>query len=194
MLGETASPVKGRRRGLQPAGTRPRLLPRPGMRYASGVHPDAWEGPSRNAPAKLNPRSAPLAAPLTAAKAWARMERMKKLAALLLLAALPLVAQGEKKDAPAAVKGDPVAGKKLYKAHCALCHFADAGIVKVGPGMKGLFHRKKLPLSGLPVTEENVRQRVAEGTPDPQKPLMPAYKDIFTPREMDDLLAYLKTL
>ena len=122
------------------------------------------------------------------------MERMKKLVALLLLAALPLVAQGEKKDAPAAVKGDPVAGKKLYKAHCALCHFADAGIVKVGPGMKGLFHRKKLPLSGLPVTEENVRQRVAEGTPDPQKPLMPAYKDIFTPREMDDLLAYLKTL
>lgn len=119
---------------------------------------------------------------------------MKKLVALLLLAALPLFAQGEKKPPAGEDKGDPVAGKKLYKAHCALCHFADAGIVKVGPGMKGLFQMKKLPLSGLPLTEENVRRRVAEGNPDPQKPLMPAYKDIFTPKEMDDLLAYLKTL
>ena len=120
---------------------------------------------------------------------------MKKLAALLfLLAALPAFAQGEKTAPANEAKGDPAAGRKLYKAHCALCHFADAGIVKVGPGLKGLFEMKKLPLSGLPLTEENVRRRVAEGNPDPQKPLMPAYKEIFTAKEMDDLVAYLKTL
>lgn len=119
---------------------------------------------------------------------------MKKLAALLLLLAWPAFAQGEKKEPVSEARGDAAAGKKLYKAHCALCHFADAAIVKVGPGMKGLFQMKKLSLSGLPATEENIRKRVAEGNPDPQKPLMPAYREIFTAREMDDLVAYLKTL
>lgn len=119
---------------------------------------------------------------------------MKKLVALFLLAcAGPLLAQEEKKETPAA-KADPAAGRKIYKAHCALCHFADASIIKVGPGLKGLFQMKKLPLSGLPLTEANVRQRVGEGKPDPEKPLMPAYKDILTAPEMDDLIAYLKTL
>ena len=113
---------------------------------------------------------------------------------LLAGLALGLSAQGEKKDPPAEVKGDATAGRRIYKAHCSLCHFADAAIVKVGPGMKDLFKQKKLPLTGLPMTEENVRKRVAEGNPDPQKPLMPAYKDILTAKEMDDLMAYLKTL
>lgn len=119
---------------------------------------------------------------------------MKKLAALLLLATLPGFAQGEKTAAASETKGDPAAGRKLYKAHCALCHFADAAIVKVGPGLKGLFQMKKLPLTALPATEENIRKRIGEGNPDPQKPLMPAYKEIFAAKEMDDLVAYLKTL
>ena len=119
---------------------------------------------------------------------------MKKFAALLLLVAWPAFAQGQKNEPVSEARGDPAAGRKLYKAHCALCHFADAAIVKVGPGLKGLFQMKKLPLSGLPLTEENIRKRVGEGNPDPQKPLMPAYKDIFTAGEMDDLVAYLKTL
>ena len=130
---------------------------------------------------------------------------MPQLARAFLLVGVSLAlgfspAAQEKKSSPAAPsadshsQGDPVAGKKLYKAHCALCHFADAAILKVGPGMKGLFKQPKLPLSGLTVNEENVRKRIEEGNPDPQKPLMPAYRDILTAKEMDDLIAYLKTL
>lgn len=132
------------------------------------------------------------------------MESLAAVAAAALVAASlagTAALQGEKKPPASAgasagveTKGDVIAGRKLYKAHCALCHFADAAILKVGPGMKGLFKQQKLPLSGLTLSEENVRQRIEEGNPDPQKPLMPAYRDILTAKEMDDLIAYLKTL
>ena len=115
----------------------------------------------------------------------------------LLLTFFPLAGQEKKpaekteKDAP---KGDAVTGKKLYKAHCAICHFADASIDKVGPGMKGLFQLKKLPKSGQPVTEENIRKIILDGAGDPKMPLMPRFRDFLSAKELDDLVAYLKTL
>lgn len=130
------------------------------------------------------------------AKRFARTILLTWLAASVALSA----AAQEKKPSPVAgaaaaeSKGDAGAGRKVYRTHCALCHFADATIVKVGPGMKDLFKQKKLVLSGLPLTEDNVRKRIAEGSPDPQKPLMPAFRDILTRKETDDLVAYLKTL
>lgn len=120
------------------------------------------------------------------------------LAGLLGLSMLPAGGQkpsdsSEKEDKKAAA-GDVLAGKKLYRTHCATCHFADATIDKVGPGMKGLFQLKKLPRRGLPATEENVRKIILEGVGDPKMPLMPLYRDLMTPKEIDDLMAYLKTL
>lgn len=104
--------------------------------------------------------------------------------------------EGKKPDAAAkpATPGDVAAGKKLFKIHCAVCHFAQASTVKVGPGMKGLFEQKELPHSGLAVTEKNVRNRIKEGNPEPGKNFMPAYRDILSPAQVQDLVAYLKTL
>ncbi len=99
--------------------------------------------------------------------------------------------QKTEKEAP---KGDTLAGKKLYKAHCAICHFADASIDKVGPGMKGLFQMKKLSKSGQPATEENIRKIILDGAGDPKMPLMPHYRDILNSKDLGDLVAYLKTL
>lgn len=124
--------------------------------------------------------------------------------------ALPLAAQApkrptRKKPPPVAAKpaapaptpqsqGDPAAGKKLFQANCAVCHFADASIPKVGPGLKGLFKQEKLALNGLPLTEENVRKVMDAGVGDPAMPRMPAYRTLLTRKEKDDLIAYLKTL
>lgn len=121
--------------------------------------------------------------------------------------ALSLPAAQGRKNAPArpvpkpaaavpapVAKGDPAAGKKLFQANCAVCHFADASIPKVGPGMKGLFKQAKLALNGLPLTEENVRKVMDAGVGDPTMPRMPAYRTLLTPKEKDDLIAYLKTL
>lgn len=109
----------------------------------------------------------------------------------------PLIASGQNPAEKAEKKplaGDSLAGKKLYKTHCATCHFADAQVDKVGPGMKGLSQLKKLPRRGMPVTEEIVRKIILEGVGDPKMPLMPLYRDLLTAKQLDDLLAYLRTL
>ncbi len=124
-----------------------------------------------------------------------KVVRFLPLSTLLLFS--PLTGQEKKpvekteKEAP---KGDALAGKKLYKAHCAICHFADASIDKVGPGMKGLFQMKKLSKSGQPATEENIRKIILDGAGDPKMPLMPHFRDILSAKDLDDLVAYLKTL
>jgi cytochrome c2 len=86
-----------------------------------------------------------------------------------------------------AADGDPAKGKKVFEA-CAVCHNADSTEKKMGPGLKGLFKRDKLK-SGKKVNESTIRARIDEGGGG-----MPAYKDMLTDDEKNDLIAYLKTL
>ena len=90
--------------------------------------------------------------------------------------------------ASAAGKGDPAAGNQLFQKQCAVCHFADSQKKKMGPGLKGLFRRDKME-NGKKPTEANVRAKVDEGGNG-----MPAYKEMLSDDEKDDLIAYLKTL
>ncbi len=89
--------------------------------------------------------------------------------------------------AAAQKKGDPDKGKEVFQ-QCAPCHNADSTEKKMGPGLKGLFSREKLN-NGKKVTEENVRNQVDQGGNG-----MPAYKEMLSDEERDDLIAYLKTL
>jgi cytochrome c2 len=88
---------------------------------------------------------------------------------------------------PAAGKGDAAKGKEVFE-QCAVCHNADSEEKKMGPGLKGLFNRDKM-VNGKKPTEANVRAKVEEGGNG-----MPAYKDMLSDQEKDDLIAYLKTL
>jgi cytochrome c len=83
--------------------------------------------------------------------------------------------------------GDAVKGKEVFD-QCTVCHNADSTDTKIGPGLKGLFKKDKLA-NGKPVTEANVRTQIDEGGNG-----MPAYKDILSDQEKNDLIAYLKTL
>lgn len=49
-----------------------------------------------------------------------------------------------------------LSGAKAFEANCAVCHYTDSKDKKVGPGLLGIFNTPKLPISGLPVNEENV--------------------------------------
>lgn len=76
-------------------------------------------------------------------------------------------------------------GASVFQARCARCHSATpAG--RAGPGLDALFHREQLP-NGAPVTEDNVRAWIIRGGGR-----MPAQR--LPDEEMDDLMAYLKTL
>jgi cytochrome c len=87
----------------------------------------------------------------------------------------------------AAGKGDAAKGKDIFE-QCGVCHNADSEEKKMGPGLKGLFKKEKM-VNGKKPTEGNIRTRVDEGGQG-----MPAYKDMLSDQEKDDLIAYLKTL
>jgi len=87
----------------------------------------------------------------------------------------------------AADKGDAAKGKAVFE-QCAVCHNADSDEKKMGPGLKGLYKKDKMT-NGKKPTDATVRARVDEGGGG-----MPAYKDMLSDEEKDDLIAYLKTL
>ena len=84
-------------------------------------------------------------------------------------------------------KGDAAKGKEVFE-QCGVCHNADSTEKKMGPGLKGLFTHDKM-LNGKKPTEANVRAKVDEGGNG-----MPAYKEILSDEDKDNVIAYLKTL
>ena len=108
------------------------------------------------------------------------MDRFRTLVICVALTAGPRVLL-------AADKGDAVKGKAVFQ-QCAVCHNADSDQKKMGPGLKGLFTKAKLA-DGKKPTEANVRAKLEGGGNG-----MPAYKDMLTDAEKNDLVAYLKTL
>jgi len=86
-----------------------------------------------------------------------------------------------------APKGDAAKGKVVFE-QCAVCHNADSDEKKMGPGLKGLFKKDKLT-NGKKPSDATVLAKINEGGNG-----MPAYKDMLSDQEKDDLIAYLKTL
>jgi cytochrome c len=116
------------------------------------------------------------------------MKRFRIGAICALLAAVGRIAIP---TAAAAAKGDAAKGKDVFE-QCTVCHNADSdekkGAQKAGPGLKSLFKRDKL-INGKKPTEGNIRAQIDDGGNG-----MPAYKDLLSDQEKDDLIAYLKTL
>ena len=91
------------------------------------------------------------------------------------------------KVATAQAKGDAEKGKEVFE-QCGVCHNADSDEKKMGPGLKGLFKKEKMA-DGKKTDEKNVRAKVNAGGNG-----MPAYEDMLSKDERDNLIAYLKTL
>lgn len=89
---------------------------------------------------------------------------------------------------PAAMSSQARQGERVFKMQCAVCHNANSTDALHGPGLKGLFQRQTLP-SGIPVTDEHVRMTIHNG-----RAMMPPFGNILDDEQMNDLLAYLKTL
>jgi mono/diheme cytochrome c family protein len=79
-------------------------------------------------------------------------------------------------------------GEHIFNLQCAVCHNAHTTEALHGPGLKGLYHKQTLP-SGIPLTDEHVRQNILRG-----RAMMPPFGNILDEGQVNDLIAYLKTL
>ena len=78
---------------------------------------------------------------------------------------------------------------QVFDDRCARCHEAYSSRGKKGPGLGGLFKQQYLSKSGLPANDEQVGDIIRDGRTD-----MPAYGEVLTQKQMEDLMAYLHTL
>lgn len=99
----------------------------------------------------------------------------------LALALTPSRAQDA--DAPA---GDIERGLDVFEAQCYDCHNADSDVYKSGPGFKDV-SKGKLP-SGKDATREAVLEIINQGFEGGQ---MPAFNDVLSAQEKEDVTAYV---
>jgi len=87
--------------------------------------------------------------------------------------------------AGAAAPGGAERGQEIFYYKCWFCHNE---YVKDIPQLKGLFQKANL-VSGLPVNEANVKDRLRNGGPN-----MPSYKYVLNEADLDDLVSELKAV
>ena len=93
---------------------------------------------------------------------------------------------GTKKTAS---RGSAVKGKDVFEKKCAMCHFADSDAKKIGPGLKGIGKRGTFSVNGNKVTDQSLKEWIENGDT-----LMPPFKDVLEPAQINDVVAYVKTL
>jgi mono/diheme cytochrome c family protein len=94
-----------------------------------------------------------------------------------------------KSDAELGLTPQQAAGRRIYDHDCDRCHEPYSTRGRKGPGLKGVFQNKYLPVSGLPANDDRVSDIIRLGRKE-----MPAYSQTLTQQDMQDLLAYMHTL
>jgi len=107
----------------------------------------------------------------------------------ILVGAMSCDVERRKSDAELGLNPQQTAGRKVFDAECARCHEPYSTRGKKGPGLKGMFQRKYLPLSGLPANDDRVSDIIRLGRNE-----MPGYSQKLDAQQLQDLLAYLHTL
>ena len=107
----------------------------------------------------------------------------------ILAGAMSCEVERRKSDSELGLNPQQAAGRKVFDAECARCHEPYSTRGKKGPGLKGMFQRKYLPLSGLPANDDRVSDIIRLGRNE-----MPGYSQKLDAQQLQDLLAYLHTL
>ncbi len=86
------------------------------------------------------------------------------------------------------IEGRVKKGASLFKDKCSGCHYSDKEEKKIGPGLKNILKKAKLPASGRPANIENIWKQL-------KNPFlsMPAFLNL-SEQELADLQAYLESL
>jgi mono/diheme cytochrome c family protein len=97
--------------------------------------------------------------------------------------------QRRKSDAELGLNAQQIAGRRVYDGYCDRCHAPYSSRGRQGPGMKGVFQRQYLPMSGMPANNDRVSDIVRMG-----RNKMPGYGQVLSQQQISDLLAYMHTL
>ena len=80
-------------------------------------------------------------------------------------------------------------GQAIFEQRCAMCHYSDRVEKKVGPGLKGIYKRGTFSTNGNKITDESLKAWIRNG--DSQ---MPPFEEVLDSCQLNDLIAFLKTL
>jgi len=94
-----------------------------------------------------------------------------------------------KSDAELGLNPQQAAGRRIYDQYCDRCHAPYSSRGRRGPSMKHVFRQPYLPMSGMPANDDRVTDVIKMG-----RNKMPAYGQVLTQQQIEDLLAYLHTL
>jgi len=90
------------------------------------------------------------------------------------------------------VEGDAAKGKEIFQESCSLCHETSSKF-KLGPGMQGISQKGPHALTdGTEVADESsatLRKQIVKGAGT-----MPPAGAAFSDQQVNDLIAYLRTL
>jgi mono/diheme cytochrome c family protein len=94
-----------------------------------------------------------------------------------------------KSDAELGLNPQQAAGRRIYDQYCDRCHAPYSSRGRRGPSMKHVFKQPYLPMSGMPANDDRVTDVIKMG-----RNKMPAYGQVLTQQQIEDLLSYLHTL
>lgn len=97
--------------------------------------------------------------------------------------------QRRKSDAELGLNPQQAAGRRVYDEYCDRCHAPYSTRGRQGPGLKGVFKRQYLPMSGLPANDARVGEIIRLG-----RNKMEGFGNVLTEQQIQDLLAYMHTL
>lgn len=114
------------------------------------------------------------------------LSTLATLLALLVLAACD--AEPRRTDAELGLNAEQAAGRRVYDARCAECHYAYSKRNLRGPSLNGLF-KKQFMTNGIPANDDRVTDIILMG-----RAKMPAFQNKLTQQQLDQLMTYLHTL
>jgi len=120
---------------------------------------------------------------------------VKRLSGCVLLSALLGLVSGCHRLPPPTpldqLNAQQLRGHTVFQARCGQCHYDREEGPLHGPSLRGMYKKPYLP-SGAPANDERVTSTVLHG--HGLMPAQPALSRERDPQDLDDLLAYLRTL
>jgi len=110
-------------------------------------------------------------------------------AAMILIACTGCDVQRRKTDAELGLNPQQSAGRRLFDQYCERCHEPYSSRDKKGRSLQGVFKKPFLSQSGMPANDERVGEMILTG-----RNMMPAFGQVMSSSQVQELLSYLHTL